>query len=235
MQQGRLIVFEGLDGSGKSTQIKLVEDWLLDMGVNVVTTRQPGGTRLGGKIRNLLLDSSNDSICTKTELLLFAADCVQHTEEFIKPNLAAGKVILCDRHTKYSALAYQYYGKQLSRFTRTFITNLTSDVSIDLCVLLDIDAATHSERLKSRTKLDRLEQRDDAYWQRVCDGYRIMETSTYTPEMYKIDATQEKVIVFQEVKKLISQELKLYSYSKPVPKNTREWLQSLADEALEEY
>ena len=203
MQQGRLIVFEGLDGSGKTTQIKLVEDWLLYMGVDVVTTRQPGGTQFGGKIRNLLLDSSNESICTKSEVLLFAADCVQHTEEFIKPNLAAGKVILCDRHTKYSSLAYQYYGKQSSCWIRSLIHQLTSDIKVDLCILLDIDADTHIERMKSRATLDRTEQHNSDYWQRVCDGYRTMESSIYAREMFKVNASVQSGFVFTQIKQLI--------------------------------
>ena len=111
--QGKLIVFEGVEGCGKSTQMQICCEWLQSLGIPVLVTREPGGTVLGADIRRLLLEKSDDKpITSTTELLLYAADRSQHVEQELRPNLAAGKIILCDRYT-YSTVAYQGYGRSL--------------------------------------------------------------------------------------------------------------------------
>ncbi|MFM6181922.1 MAG: dTMP kinase, partial [Dolichospermum sp.] len=110
---GKLIVFEGVEGCGKTTQMHLCSQWLESLNISVVLTREPGGTELGKDLRELLLSkSANKPISEITELLLYAADRAQHIEEELKPNLAMGKYILCDRFTD-STIAYQGYGRGL--------------------------------------------------------------------------------------------------------------------------
>lgn len=108
--QGKLIVFEGVEGCGKTTQIQLTNQWLLTKGIPVIVTREPGGTDIGVHLRRLLLEANNNAIDPRTELLLYAADRAQHVEQVLKPNLAAGKYILCDRFI-YSTIAYQGHGR----------------------------------------------------------------------------------------------------------------------------
>jgi dTMP kinase len=109
---GRLIVFEGVEGCGKTSQMQLCQEWLQNLGISVVVTREPGGTPLGLDLRRLLLDAENKTIFNTTELLLYAADRSQHVEQELKPNLEKGNIILCDRYTD-STIAYQGYGRGL--------------------------------------------------------------------------------------------------------------------------
>ena len=111
---GQLIVFEGIEGAGKTTQLQRAAAWLRSqVTVPVLTTREPGGTLLGQELRHLLLKvRGEDEIAPRSELLLYASDRAQHVEQYLKPNLAQGAMILCDRYT-HSTLAYQGYGRQL--------------------------------------------------------------------------------------------------------------------------
>jgi len=111
---GKLIVFEGVEGCGKTSQMQLCQEWLQSLGVSVIVTREPGGTELGLHLRRLLLEKAeNQPIYELTELLLYAADRAQHVEQELKPNLKKGKYVLCDRYTD-STTAYQGYGRGLS-------------------------------------------------------------------------------------------------------------------------
>ena len=109
MENGFFITFEGADGSGKTTQLNNIKTFLQEKGFDVVTTFEPGATKTGEKIRNILLHSE-DSVADSCEMFLFLADRAQHVEMFIKPALKQGKIVLCDRHTD-STIAYQGYGR----------------------------------------------------------------------------------------------------------------------------
>lgn len=172
-KSGGFIVFEGIDGAGKSHQIANTEKWLLNKGLGVTVTREPGGTVMGAKIRSLLLDPENRDMATATELMLYAADRAQHIAEVILPAIEQGKIVLCDRFT-LSTLAYQGYGRGLDinlidRLNHTATQGLTPDLTL----ILDIDPATARERIAKNRGLapDRLEQEKDEFFAKVRQGY----------------------------------------------------------------
>ena len=137
--QGLLITFEGPEGSGKSTLIKSLADELATRGCEAMLTREPGGTNLGERIRDILLDLSSKDMCAETELLLMEASRAQLVREKIQPALEAGLIVLCDRFAD-ATLAYQGYGRGLSS---ELITGLNSEATFgrmpDLTILLDFD------------------------------------------------------------------------------------------------
>lgn len=191
---GRLIVFEGTEGSGKTTQINLCYEWLKNLGFDVIKTSEPGGTVLGQKLRSLLLESEKGSICSKSELLLFACDRAQHIEEVIKPALAEGKIILCDRYI-YSTIAYQYFGRGLSAdLIETLNYIATDEIESDLTLWLDIDV---SVGLSRKDKPNRIEKEDISFHQRVREGYKFLADNI---ESFKrIDASLSKHQVFLDI------------------------------------
>ena len=146
----RFITFEGIEGSGKTTQIKLAKDYLEARGFSLVATDEPGGTPLGKIIREMLLNVGPYSISPCAELLLFVAARAQHVEEVIKPALQQGKLVLCDRFLD-ATLAYQGWGRGLDR---TFIQALhnfaTTSLLPDLTILLDLPAETGLRRALER-------------------------------------------------------------------------------------
>ena len=169
MEKGKLITFEGIDGCGKSLMLKKLGRWLLRRGCLVTTTFEPGGSQMGQAIRKLLLDSSYGSIDDRTEALLYAADRANHCAALIQPELDAGKIVLCDRFVD-STLAYQGYGRGLDlRTLRALQDFATGHVRPDRTIYLRLPVAVACSRLKG--KKDRLEQEDQAFFQRVADGY----------------------------------------------------------------
>ena len=151
---GKLIVFEGIDGSGKSTQLKLTAQWLQSLGFTTISTCEPGGTRLGHQIRHLLLtpQESNSKLSGIAELLLYAADRAQHVAEIIKPALARDHWVLCDRFTS-STIAYQGAARGNSIELINTINSIAScNVSPDLTLWLAIDPDTAHERLQQSGK-----------------------------------------------------------------------------------
>ena len=166
MSRGRLIVFEGGEASGKSTQAaRLAAD------LGALLTREPGGTEIGKRIREIVLDPGASAMAPSTEALLMAADRAQHVAEVIEPALAAGKDVVTDRYVP-SSLAYQGYGRgldveQLWRLS----TEFAGAVQADLVVLLDVPASVAADRLEGR---DRMEAAGDEFHARVAEGYRRM-------------------------------------------------------------
>ncbi len=202
---GLLIVFEGVEGSGKTTQLKQCLQWLQKVDINsslgiigdkmpFVTTREPGGTSLGLSLRKLLLERDSSPIQDRAELLLYAADRAQHVEEFLKPQLAKGAIILCDRYTD-STVAYQGYGRGLDlKLIQQLNQIATNGLESDLTLWLDIDAETGLKRARQRGLADRIEQADLAFHQRVQQGFTELATS-YPQRIVRIDAskTEEEV------------------------------------------
>src|SRR5450432_3077309 len=151
MSQGFFLTFEGLDGSGKSTQLRMLAAWLEKRGESVLSTRQPGGTRIGDRIRTLLLDSKTESMSPLAELGLMFADRAQAIEEAIAPALAAGKIVLCDRFTD-STEAYQGGGRQLgSDIVLGLHAALCGGLQPDMTLLLlpDFDASLARARRRN--------------------------------------------------------------------------------------
>ncbi len=167
MTRGRFVVFEGGEASGKSTQAKLLASQL-----GAVLTREPGGTALGERVRELLLDPATDDVDARTELLLMAAARAEHVARVIEPSLAAGRDVVCDRYGA-SSVAYQGYGRglptsEVAEVSRWAATGLEPD----LVVLLDVDDQVRERRLGRR--LDRLESAGADFHERVAEGFRSL-------------------------------------------------------------
>ncbi|MGD1712592.1 dTMP kinase [Dapis sp. BLCC M172] len=217
---GKFIVFEGVEGGGKTTQIKLLRNWLLEQwesdklfskykDLEVIITREPGGTKVGKALRELLLnaDLSEEQIQEKTELLLYAADRAQHIETLIKPSLERGAIVLCDRFID-STIAYQGYGRGLDLALIKQLNHIaTGGLKSDLTLWLDIDVEIGLTRAKNRGKIDRMEQADIQFHQRVKKGYE--ELAENNPLIVRIDADLTIKKVQQQIQEIIVQ--KLYS------------------------
>jgi dTMP kinase len=173
------ITFEGPEGSGKSTQLVLLAHWLRGRGQDVLTTREPGGTAIGDRVRAILLDPVCSEMQAEAEVLLFSAARAQHVGQVIRPHLASGGVVLCDRFAD-STLAYQGYGRGLNLATLGVITAFaTGGLRPDVVVYLDIDAEAGLRRKQLHANDDasqwnRMEQETLDYHQRVRAGYLQM-------------------------------------------------------------
>lgn len=170
------IVFEGLDGSGKSTLIKFLDCELKNRGIPVVLTREPGGTVLAEKIRDLLLTTEGEVPLAKTELLLYQAGRCQHVEKVIRPALKKGHWVICDRY-KASSLAFQVGGRGLDPKDVHWLNNFaTQSLDADLTVLLDVSVEESKSRRTQResdlqTSADRFEREKDEFHERVRKFY----------------------------------------------------------------
>lgn len=170
--RGRLITLEGIDGTGKTTQIASLSASLRERGITVLELREPGGTAIGEAIRQILLDNKHSGMSDETELLLFTAARAQSVREIMLPALASGTWIICDRFLD-STLAYQGYGRGMDLATINSINGFAVDgCRPDITILLDLPVETAVSRLSSRqTKADRLDGESRAFMQRTRDGY----------------------------------------------------------------
>ena len=180
MSKGRFITFEGSEGCGKSTQVKLLAERLTALGHRVRTLREPGGTPIGEEIRHTLKHSLNNAAMTaEAELLLMNASRAQIVREVIRPALAAGEIILCDRFYD-STTAYQGYGRQLDlEKVKAVIEFAVGETKPDLTLFLHVPAEVSAERLRSRqTNLpfvrDRIEEADQKFFERVAHGFGVI-------------------------------------------------------------
>ena len=170
MIAGKLITFEGIDGSGKSTQIQLLEAEFEKLGISYKTFREPGGTKLSEKIRTILLDKENIELYSNAESLLFAAARAQLTAEQIKPAITKGEFVICDRFTD-STIAYQGYGRGLNINNLELINTIATDGLIpDITFILDIDPQKATERLKT-VNPDRMEVAGIDFFKKIRQGY----------------------------------------------------------------
>lgn len=165
------IVFEGLDGAGKSTLIKGLADAIRAKGKAVTITREPGGTPLGEEIRRWLLEDGPRAPVSRAELLLYEADRAQHVDQVIKPALARGDWVLCDRYTS-STLAFQCGGRGLDEKTVTALNEIaTAGLNPDLFVFLKVSVEVSEQRRANRQNPDRFEQEKSEFHRRVYDHY----------------------------------------------------------------
>lgn len=168
---GKFITFEGIEGCGKTTQIKLLNEHLRKKGLKTVLSREPGGTKIGDDIRKILLDPSNKMMKPLTELILYGASRAQHLEELIKPSIADGKMVLCDRYSD-STTAYQGAARRLPTEVLKKIDDIaTGGFKPDLTIVLDVDPAEGLKRAGRRSAPDRFEQEEMSFHERVREGY----------------------------------------------------------------
>lgn len=194
MTRGKLITFEGIDGCGKTTQLRMLERILTSRSIPFVSTREPGGTELGKMIRAALLNVSPHSVDPLAELLLYAADRAQHVREFISPQLANGTMVLSDRF--YDATtAYQGYGRGFDLSLIQQLNDLaTGGLKPDVTLLFDIDVATGMERIHRRSgedkgngseaEADRLDREPSEFHERVRQAY--LELARQEPNRFRI-------------------------------------------------
>ncbi|HHW91706.1 MAG TPA: dTMP kinase [Firmicutes bacterium] len=171
--KGIFLTIEGLDGAGKTTQVKLLQDWFREQGYDPLFTREPGGTKAGDVIRNLLLSREYTGLTSVAEALLYVASRAQLVAEVIRPALAQGRLVVCDRFVD-SSIAYQAYGRGLPRdFVEEINRLATGGLLPRLTILLDLEPALREERLnrQGRPARDRLEAENGAFYTRVREGY----------------------------------------------------------------
>ncbi|MDP9055214.1 MAG: dTMP kinase [Acidobacteriota bacterium] len=173
---GRFITFEGIDGCGKTTQFRILGQWLRERGEGVTETVEPGGTPIGRQIRKLLLDPESADMRPRTELLLYFASRAQNIEQVIRPALDRGNIVLCDRFTD-STLVYQGWGRGLDlSIVRDLDRLACGGLAPDLTLLIDIDLETSLQRARRRNERlgpaeSRIDEEDVAFHERVRQGY----------------------------------------------------------------
>jgi dTMP kinase len=200
MSRGRFITFEGPDGSGKSTQIRLLGEALAARGHEVVYTREPGGTRIAEKIRDLILDRDNGEMAPLTEAMLYAASRAQHVSELILPSLAAGRTVLCDRYVD-SSIAYQSVARDLGRAVETINAFAAGDAVPDLTILIDIPPEACFERI-GRAGGDRIESEDISFHRRVYEAY--LEIARKDPVRVRtVDGDRDVDAVQRDIRALV--------------------------------
>jgi dTMP kinase len=199
MAKGCLIVCDGNNGAGKSSVIRAIEEHLLSLNHKVIVTREPGGTRIGEKIRSVVLDPETPELCDTTELLLFAAARAQHLKEKIIPSIEAGMVVVCDRFTP-ATIAFQHYGRGIPLSLVESINSYALEgFEPDLNIILDIDPDIGMRRVASRGEgLDRMEMQQREFLMRARNGF--LRQAEQSPETFSIvDASQPFEIVSREV------------------------------------
>jgi len=169
------ITFEGPEGSGKSTQIRLLAEFLRARGFSVEVVREPGGTPIGDQIRHVLHDTANTAMSPAAEVLLYSASRAQLISERIRPSLAAGRIVLCDRYAD-STMAYQGYGRGLDLDMLAALTEIaTGGLRPDLVLFLDLDVSAGLSRRRTRgEEMNRLDLEAVAFHERVRAGYRLL-------------------------------------------------------------
>ncbi|NLT17743.1 MAG: dTMP kinase [Clostridiales bacterium] len=196
--RGLFITFEGPDGGGKSTQIRLLNEWLTARGHEVLVTREPGGCKVAEEIRGLILDIRHTSMTPVTEALLYAAARAQHVEEVIAPALEAGKTVICDRFLD-SSLAYQGAGRKLG-FTTVADMNrhATHGLVPEITFLCRINTELSRLRVWGRSVPDRLESEKTDFQDRVLRGFDEL-ARRYPERIKEIDAGRDIQVVYDEI------------------------------------
>jgi dTMP kinase len=223
LRRGKFITFEGLDGTGKSTQLRKLATVLRAAGYKVVETREPGGTATGEKIRRVLLDSATQALSPMAEMALMFASRAQHIAEVILPALEQGQVVLCDRFTD-STEAYQGYGRKLgSEDVLNLHRVLCGNLQPDLTILLDSDPAMSLGRARRRnqrandsahksankhTDENRFEQQNRTFFSRVHAGYRAI-AAREPQRVVAIDASGSPTQTHRRIMEVVARKLKL--------------------------
>ncbi|MBW4828432.1 MAG: dTMP kinase [Clostridiaceae bacterium] len=200
--RGIFITLEGPDGSGKSTIVKLLSNYLEERKIDFIFTREPGGTPIGEDIRDIILSNKNIHMSPRTEALLYAASRSQHISEKIKPALEEGKVVICERFV-LSSLAYQGVARKLGIEDVNSINEFAIEgVNPDLTLFFDIDPIYALNRKTNKKEGDRLEKEGLNFHKEVYDGYKEL-ISMYPENIKVIDASKPVRETFEQVRKEI--------------------------------
>lgn len=205
--RGMFVTFEGTEGSGKTSQFAALGEFLRQQGYPVLLIREPGGTQIGERIREVLLDRKYTEIHPRTEILLFQASRAQLVEQVIQPHLSQGYVVLCDRYAD-STIAYQGYGYQLfdPELLQPLVSFATSDLKPDLTFYLDVDVEEGLRRRSKGGEINRLDGYDLSFYRRVRQGY--LEMARLEPERWVvIDAGGPFDQVYKSVQRVILERL----------------------------
>ena len=205
---GLFITFEGVDGCGKSTQMRFLAETLTEKGYSVVTTREPGGCGISEQIRDMLLSLDNEKITDKTEAYLYAASRCQHVEEVIKPAYDAGNIVLCDRFLD-SSLAYQGMGRNLGIDTVFELNRYAVDGCMpEKTFFIDYPPELAFERMSKKRVHDRLETQSLEFYNQLYDGFKKLY-ELYPERIVRIDASgdkfQTRAIIEKEMFKIIAE------------------------------
>lgn len=212
--KGKLIVFEGVEGAGKTTQMRHLLHFIQQKQlpqIGVVATREPGGTKLGKELRCLLLEAESvELVSNRAELLMYAADRAQHVEAFLLPELAKGSIVLCDRFTD-STVAYQGYGRGLNlNLIKQLNEIATGGLQSDLTLWLDINVEVGLSRVRARGKRDRMEQADLEFHRRVQQGFAQLAAENRDP-IFRIDADRPEAEVAAEIRSIVLSKLETWT------------------------
>ncbi len=211
MTKGYLITFEGLDGSGKSTQALKLKEELSQKGYSVILTREPGGTPLAEEIRRVILTPTTEPLVPMAEILLYAASRAQHVESLIKPALAEGKIVISDRFID-SSIAYQGYGlgwdvKAVQTVNRMAVNGLMPDLTF----FIDVSVEKALERVKGRqhkAEADRIESREVLFHRKVREGF--IQLAQSEPRFVRIASEERSVeAIHREVMEILKQRLNI--------------------------
>ena len=203
------ITFEGSEGSGKSTQIHLLAEFLQKRGILVTTTREPGGTRIGEQVRDCLHDVSNNEMTSAAEVLLYSASRSQLVEQIIRPALANNHVVLSDRYAD-STIAYQGFGRNLDLDTLFRITEFaTGGLIPDLSLFLDVDVKNGLKRRSAGgSEMNRMDLQTIAFYEKVREGY--LQLASKDSDRWKIiDANRSVKLIQKGVRKVVLERLNL--------------------------
>ena len=198
------ITLEGIEGSGKSTNIKVINNYLNDKNINYINTREPGGSEVGDQLRNILLNTEK-KLSNQTELLLMLADRVNHIETLIQPNLEKGITVISDRFMD-SSYAYQGGGREMGLDTITKIIDGLNIIQPNLTLLFDLPVEMALERARKRSKLDRFESEDYDFHQRISETYLFLAEED-SERIKIIDASKGIEEVESQVRKILEQKL----------------------------
>ncbi len=200
--RGKFITFEGCDGCGKSTQLKLLSDYLTAQKIPHVFTREPGGGKISEQIREILLNGKNAEMTDECEALLYAAARVQHLHDKVEPALAEGKLVICDRYVD-SSLAYQAFARRLGvDFVEKINAYALENYLPDVTVFIDLTPEAAFLRKKGADENDRMELAGMAFHQRVYTGYKMLAEQN-PKRVVCVDGDQTPEEIFGDVVKVL--------------------------------
>ncbi len=207
MERGLFITLEGTDGAGKSTQMKYLKEFFERKGYRVLLTREPGGTKISEKIRELILDNAHEEMKGKTEALLYAASRAQHVEEVIAPALKEGRVVLCDRFVD-SSIVYQGNARELGEENIEKINHFaTGGLRPDLTLWFDLSPEEGLKRVSASGKADRLEKEKISFHRKVYEGYQALKKK-YPHRIKAVDGTGSIEEMRREIQGIVIEKLK---------------------------